>query len=297
MCCRLLLDTHNEFRFAVTALSGGLLITIYARSWQSVRRSMRMSIRAVLPLNSVRRPFRPMGDPWTNPPEDLEQRLQKHLRMAAKLDLPTDSIRRYAHIHIAAEEVVQDRRNQEQRVRDEAARTAAFEHGICVDDPKRARVAYGAACRAQQEVHASATGCSLRLTKLETLLETHFRSLQIDIAHKFPLPELLSASKLIKEFAVATAPHPNWADLKIAKSELSLTVPGHTFMWWRTTIQQYNGKSNDMFRLARCWRITDVADIATFQRLVRKLKRERDRQGRTYILRCPQWALPNQVTP
>lgn len=37
MCCRVLLDTHNEFRFAVTAPSGGLLTTMYAANRESVR--------------------------------------------------------------------------------------------------------------------------------------------------------------------------------------------------------------------------------------------------------------------
>jgi hypothetical protein len=32
-----LFDTHNEFRFAVAALSGKLLLTIYAKRRESVR--------------------------------------------------------------------------------------------------------------------------------------------------------------------------------------------------------------------------------------------------------------------
>jgi hypothetical protein len=34
---RVLFDTHNDLRFAVEALSGGLPLTIYAERWKSVR--------------------------------------------------------------------------------------------------------------------------------------------------------------------------------------------------------------------------------------------------------------------
>ena len=193
-------------------------------------------------------------------------------------------------MHIAAEEVVSHRERSMQKTKDEQVLVAALEHGIYERDPKMARVAYAAACRAQQEVHASATGCSIRLRKLETLLNTRYQSIRTDVMARFPLPDLEAACRLIRDFATATKPHGRWADVKFAKSELSLTIPGHTFIWW-TLLPTYRGKWTDMHELAICWRLTAANDLDTFQRSVRRLKPKPDSEGRTYILRCPPWAL------
>jgi len=233
-----------------------------------------------------------MTDPWIDAPEDLEPRLQKHLRLAARANLPPDLVGRYARIHIAAEEVVRHRLRKEQEVREETVRVAALEHGIYEQDAKKARRAYAAARQGQREVYASATGMAQRLAKFGRLLETRHRYLQVDVAARFPLSRIVAASKLMQDFALATKPHPaNLAEVKFAKSELSLTEFGHTFTWWRTEVPRYKDKWNDMHLLARCWRLTGTDDLETFQRLVRKLKPERDRQGRTWILGCPPWAL------
>lgn len=232
-----------------------------------------------------------MDDPWKTVPEDLELRLRQHVQKAGRLNLEPSLLAKYARVHIAAEEIISHRAKGEQEVRDMQARVAASEHGIHEDDPKKARAGYAAACRIQQQVHASATGCSQRLTKLEGLLETRYSSLQVDVRDKFPLPGILAASQLIRDFAAATAPHGRWAEVKFAKSELSLTVSGHTFLWWWTRIPRYNGKWKDMYALARCWHMTDARDLDTFERVVRKQKPKPDSQGGTWILPCPPWAL------
>ena len=168
---------------------------------------------------------------------------------------------------------------------------AASQHGIEEKDPKKARAAYAAATRAQQAIHGSATGIANRFVKFERVLNAGHRLLQVDVGAKFPLASLLEATELIKQFAIATAPHPNWADMKMAKSELSLPPSGHAFVWWRKYMR-YPGQWQDMFTLARLWHLTNAKDIDTFKRLARKMTPTKDPEGRTVILRCPPWALP-----
>jgi hypothetical protein len=233
-----------------------------------------------------------MGDPWTNPPEGLDLLVQRYVRKAGKLNISPDLLAKYARILIAAEEVVAERERSEQSVQDETARVAAAEHGVYEDDPQKARKAYKAARQRQQALHNSATALAGTLAQFERVLKARHGSLQVEVADKFPLADILAASNFIREFAAATTPHPaDLAEIKFAKSELSLTLPGHTFMWWRNYVPKYRGQWNDMYALARCWRLTDAQGLDTFQRRVKKLKPSKDSQGRNWILGCPPWAI------
>jgi hypothetical protein len=173
------------------------------------------------------------------------------------------------------------------------ARVAAAEHGIHEEDPEAARAAYAQARKAQRELFNSATGLAKRLQGFEELLKLKYQWLQIDVASKFPLPDVLAACNLLTSFATATTPHPNnLAEVKMAKSELSLTIQGHTLLWWRTYLPPYKGKWQDLHALARRWRLTDTHDLEAFQRQVRKSRPVKDASGMTHILRCPPWATP-----
>jgi hypothetical protein len=232
-----------------------------------------------------------MTDPWKEQPAELGDRIKDLLRRASKLNLEPQLIDEYARIFMAAQEVVAQRDRDEQRTSDIVACVAAGEHGIYTDDPVKARTAYASARVAQQRVHASASGCSGRLTKLEKLLETHHHALQEDVASRFPLKDLLAAVHLVREFASATAARNNLAEFKMQKSELSRTIAGHTFLWWHAYLPRYKGKWSNMYSLARCWRLTDAKDLEAFQRIVRKVRPAPHPDGGTVILRCPPWAL------
>ena len=232
-----------------------------------------------------------MNDPWENRPTELEEQVERYVKRAAKVSVGADLIKKYARILIAAETVLAYREHSEHTTRDNMALLAASEHGISTDDLATARKCYAAARIAQQQVHASATGCSRRLTTLEKLLETHYDSLRHPVIDQFPIKEIATASRLIRDFASATALGPNLADITMTKSPLSHTAPGHAFVWWRRFVPEYKHKWIDMHALARCWRLTDAKGVGTFKRRVQKLKPEKDLQGVPYILRCPPWAL------
>lgn len=232
-----------------------------------------------------------MSDVWEKAPEDLEVRIGTYAKKAKTLKIPEDRVAQYARILIAAEEVVAARLRDEQRIRDETVLGAAAMHGFSGRDPEKARVAYARARKAQAELHNSAGGLVKRLATFERLLNEHHETLYFDVANRFPSNLLIGAIQLLREFAASISDFHNFAEIKIARSELSLTIPGHTFMWWRKLIPRYPGQWSDMYALAQCWRLTDATCIDTFQRTVRKLKPERDSQGRTFILGCPPWAL------
>jgi hypothetical protein len=115
--------------------------------------------------------------------------------------------------------------------------------------------------------------------------------LKLDVADRFPLEAIVAAAKLVRDLAAATVPGNNLAEIRIAKSEFSRTVAGHTFLWWIAYTPRYKGKWDHLYQLARCWRLTDSKDLEAFKRLVRKVKPAPDPQGGTWILRCPPWAL------
>jgi hypothetical protein len=233
-----------------------------------------------------------MHDPWSTPPENLESRVSVYVKKASALGLPEALVRKYARILIAAEEVTAHRDRGKQETRDKMAIIAAAEHDCYTVDPEKARAAYAAARKAQQEIHGSATGCAVRLGKLKALLETRHSAVQIDVVAEYTIEKLISAIQLIEAFASATVLRPNLLAFKIAKSELSETIPGHAFMWWRWYVPRYRGQLKDIHNLGRVWRLTDTRDVEVFERLVRKLKPVQDLEGGTYILRCPPWALP-----
>jgi hypothetical protein len=232
-----------------------------------------------------------MNDPWKVPPESLNQRVSDYVKKAGKLEIPEDRLRKYARILIAAEEVLKHRDGLDREARDITALVAASEHGFDTNDPGEARAAYAAARKAQQELHASSSGCAKRLEKLRELIETRHRRLRIGVASKFPIQDLAAAIELLQAFASATAPGRNLTDFKMAKSELSQTALGHSLMWWRIYIPRFRGQWVEMHELARRWRLTDAKNVETFKRLARKFKPVRAPEGMLSALRCPPWAL------
>ncbi len=261
-----------------------LLPTIYALSSKSVRRQF-VFFRLQSKLGKY------MTDPWKEQPADLGDRIKDLLRRASKLNLEPELIDQYARIFIAAQEVVEQRDRDEQKTSDIVACVAAAEHGIYTDDPVQARTAYASARAGQQQVYASASGCAGKLTKLERLLEMHYRQIRVDVAERFPLKDLVGAVHLVRDFAAAAAPGKNLATFKMQKSELSRTIAGHTFSWWFYYVPRYKGKWADMHSLARCWHLTDVESREAFKRSIRKVRPAPNPQGGTIILSCPPWAL------
>lgn len=238
-----------------------------------------------------------MGDPWKNVPGDLEHRVQQKAKRAESLGIAGDLVAKYARILIAAEEVVSNRAQEEQDVRDEATSVAAAEHGIYEDDPQKARASYATARKSERQLYNSVAGLAKTLIRFEKVLKAGHRFLQVDVSRKFPLEAILGASSFIKAFAQATIPHPaNLAEIEITKSEFSLTLANHTFLWWNTYVAHYEGRWEHMHALARCWNLTKVKDVEDFRRMVVKVKPTLG-DGGGWILGCPRWAIPKSVTP
>ena len=183
-----------------------------------------------------------MSDPWDTMPEGLDGRVEAYLKKAAKLAITPDLVKKYALIVVAAEEVLLHRDEMLRATREEAIQVAALEHGIDEPDPKKARKAYSAARQGHQTIHTSAKSCAKNVSRFEIVLTRRYKSLQVDVAGRFPLNDLVAACKLIRDFAEATKPHPHdLGKVKFAKSPLSLTAAGHTFVWWRKVANQYRG--------------------------------------------------------
>ena len=233
-----------------------------------------------------------MSDVFEVTPEDVEERVQHFVKIAQNSMIPEYRLTKYARMLVAAEEVVLARGRDEQEVRDKSAIFAAAVHGIPESDPDKARAAYAEARKAQNEVHESAKSCALKVDHLKEILKPRFVSLHFEVAHKFPLENILSACELIKDFAAATALTKSLVNVAIAKSELSLSAPSHALVWWRYYVEWYRGKWNDMHTLACCWHLSEAKDLSEFQRRVRTLARTRDELGRIAILGCPRWARP-----
>jgi len=211
--------------------------------------------------------------------------------MAAELGIANDLVVRYARILVAAEDVLASRAELEEETKAKVVQVAAAEHGIEERDPKKARAAYSAARQAQQEIHNSVKGCASRLSRLEDLLRERYRLIQVDVANRFPRKDILAAIELIKAFAAATAPHPhNLAEVKMIKSDLSLSRAGHTLLWWRLMTPPHRFHWADTYALALCWRVSDAKDIAEFKRRCRKLRPKPNSLGMASILGCPPWA-------
>jgi hypothetical protein len=228
-------------------------------------------------------------------PSDLEERTAKYVKLAATLLIAPDLVARYARILIAAEEVVSDRERTEREIRDESARIAALQHGVnpADGDPKKARAAYARARKEQQAVHNSAKGLALQIERFERILEPRYGSMLIPFRQKFGLADITAACSLLKKVAAESAPHTtNLADVKIAKSSLSLSKAEHTYLWWRRYIQ--DSRWEDMHGLARCWHLTNSKRLDDFQRRVRMVK-PIDEIGEKWFLRCPPWAVPKVV--
>ena len=233
-----------------------------------------------------------MDDPWKVRPATLDEQVERYERQARKLNIKPELLKKYARILIAATKVVAHRHHGEQETRDLVACVAAGEHGILTIDPVKARKAFADARRVQQQVHASAEACSLKLTRFQRLLETRYESLPTNVKSEFPLDKVIVASEVIHGFSKATKPNKTkLAEVKFTQSELSLTAAGHTLLWWREFVPTHKGYWNERYRLAICWKLTKAKDIETFQRHVRKLHFKPDAMGRTYVLRCPPWAI------
>jgi hypothetical protein len=226
-------------------------------------------------------------DPFKHAPENLESLIQEHVQRAKGLAIEESLVFRYARILIAADEVVKDRI----RRIDRQSLRAAAEHGVFVTDPAKARLAYSAARRNQQQIHNSVTGCSKKLRKFDQVLSARYKSLPQDVISHFPLEEIRAASERLHTFASATALQPNLLNPGMARSPLSLTKSQHALIWWRSCIPHYRGKWHDMHTLARRWRLTNTKDLDHFKRLIRKPRPELDIAGRPWILGCPPWAL------
>jgi hypothetical protein len=230
------------------------------------------------------------NSPWDSAPQNLEKRIQDLVRRANGLGIERDLVARYARILIAAEEIIEEREADLTETRDEVARVAVLEHGISEAEPRKARRAYAQARQAQQEIYNSALALATKLDRFQTLLAQHHSLLQVEVHGQFPLARITEACKVIQDFAKATLPHPsNLAEVKFAKSPLSLSKAGHTFIWWRNRMPNYEGKWKDMHLLARRWHLSDAKDVATFQRSVRKHKGEKV-GDRTIFLPPPPWA-------
>jgi hypothetical protein len=233
-----------------------------------------------------------MGSLEIPAPKDLDERVRSLLGKADGLGISGDQLLRHARLLVAAQAVVADRDRIESRNRDELARVEALHYGVLASDTKAARAAIASGRIARQRVHVSASGCSKRLTRLVELLRMHYETLPFPLTAAIPIEDFEHALELIAALSNDTAPAPpTRSKLRMAKSPLSHTVAGHTFLWWRYCVKDKLDWSA-MHKLARCWHLTQSEDPQTFRRQVLKVKPEIDYWGVPCILGCPAWALP-----
>jgi hypothetical protein len=216
------------------------------------------------------------------------------VQQAQPLALPEERVTQFAHMLVAAEEVVSHRARALQHSYDAVAILSASEHGAHESDPQEARRAYGNARKAQQIIHNSVRGLACDVRKFEQLLSSKYDSLQRNVKEEYPLKDIVAACNLLKAFAAQTKLPPE-GPLEITirkKARGCLTKSGHAFQWWRAFMPQYSSKWNDMHSLARHWRLTDAKDLESFQRHVKRLEKIEIAGGVTTIMPCPRWALP-----
>jgi hypothetical protein len=124
---------------------------------------------------------------------------------------------------------------------------------------------------ASRQVHAAAAAAYKKLARLSKVHEKNFADLPKHIRDRWPVAHIQQVSESILQLS-------RWADrrrdpLKAARARAVKrnrpTRAAQTYIWWREFVEP-EASWDEMYALAKLWRISDSQDIASFQRVVKR---------------------------
>jgi hypothetical protein len=232
---------------------------------------------------------------------EAEQQAQQLVNLAIRKNLSIDPLKllAYARIKVVADGEVLSGSSADEHAKTAIDRRVASFYGLQGNagvDAIRQAAANGR--RAMSRIGQSAKRVRNALYRLSEIAEKNKNPTPLHFkrqlaAHNIP-KMLASIERLEREIQVHLGDrnvNPELAikeDLKEHKSHLNRAE--QTLVWWQVEVPRYSRKLEDMYELAKLWRLTDCKDIQTFRWRLTGLKKKAQftgPSGRTLLVACP----------
>lgn len=138
-------------------------------------------------------------------------------------------------------------------------------------DPEILIPLYRKARKAMQKANQSAKAALLQIQKLDRIMENNHKDLPEHL--KACRSRIAEVKEPFKEIILWTGGD-NLLDRKRPKAATEIFNPTQlAFVWWRMCLESKHTPWEDMFKLARIWRLTDSRDSTSFRRHVVRLSK------------------------
>jgi hypothetical protein len=203
---------------------------------------------------------------------NMLKRLVERMRMASKMSIHPDRLLKYALPVVVAHEQEQiDRVSAEHAI---SARCEAVGYLFGLDsgyeDHAEVRRRYAQARKGGRRVKARLESLRVQLRNGEEMFQTYQAKLPAHRRHSF-----LDANLKAIDMALANLKRTVTLDgnlLPKRGKERELSTFTQIYIWW-LAMPAYRGKWDDMYQLAKIWRLSDATDVDSFRAYVSRVCR------------------------
>jgi hypothetical protein len=201
-------------------------------------------------------------------PPTLGLRIDGLVEKARKLPIHPNRVVKYAFLLATAEQQASGDAVSKRQTRRSKGELAGELHGFPegYERPKAAIKQYRRNRRGRQQIHASLEGGLMKWETVEQVVRKHRLSLPVHHQAEFSDERLGDVrTRMLKMFRI-TVLDEQFLDEKSCGREPSVTT--QTYIWWNLAHARYRGKTNEMYELAKVWKLTAVKDVETFRSMV-----------------------------
>jgi hypothetical protein len=203
----------------------------------------------------------------------LRSRIDGLVEKAGKLTIHPNRVVKYAFLRATAEHQARGDAASEEHARRSKAELAGELHGFREGyrHPAEAIERYRRSRRGRQQIQASIEGCLRKWMAAEQVLRKHRLDLPVHQQAQFSEESLGGVRKLLLVMARTTVLDEEILGEKSRGREPNVTQ--QTYIWWHFSIPRYKGKTNEMYQLAKVWKLSAVKDVETFRSMVNQICR------------------------
>jgi hypothetical protein len=143
-------------------------------------------------------------------------------------------------------------------------------HGIYdgYAEPNKAEIEYRQGRKALQFVRSSTCGAIIAVGRLLRVFTTHQSELPQHNRDSFPPEKIQTMLDTLKDLLEATGPTDDYLreNERLCRSPFSATK--QAYIWWHDQGPANRGRWDDMYAVARAWRLTEFKNVESFRRYV-----------------------------